>query len=184
MPVADLPAFMAELRKSDNLSARALEFTILTATRTGEALGAHWSEIDLAARTWTVPAERMKVKKAEHVVPLSDRAIELLGDAGAGHVFSIKDRGPLSSRAMLDLLERMKVDCTVHGFRSTFSDWANDKTNHDGETIEHALAHSTKGKVKKAYRRGNALEKRARLMQSWADYCLGKDQAVVIPLRA
>jgi integrase len=166
MPHTELPAFMARLHsKRDSVSARALEFLILTAGRTSEVIGAQWSEIDLKAKTWTVPAERMKASK-EHVVPLSDRVIKLLGAPGHGRVF------PLSNMAMLQLLRGMDVNgYAVHGFRSTFRDWAGDCTHHVREVIEHALAHQLKDKAEAAYRRSDALEKRRKLMNDWARYC-------------
>ena len=151
LPFADLPAFMAELRDRDSISARALEFTILTAARTSEVIGAKWSEIDLDAGVWTVPAERMKGGK-EHQVPLSKRAIAILEDLPrerGGYVFpGAKAKAPLSNMAMLELLRGMDGNgFTVHGFRSTFRDWAGDRTNFAREVIEHALAHQIKDKA-------------------------------------
>jgi integrase len=175
LPYAELPAFMAELRNRDGISARALEFTILTATRISEVLGAKWSEIDLREAVWIIPAARMKDGK-EHQVPLSRRAIELLERiprTSGGYVFSgIKPKSPLSNMAMLELLRGVRGDgLTVHGFRSTFRDWAGDRTHYPREVIEHALAHRIKDKAEASYRRGDALEKRRRLMNEWAKYC-------------
>jgi integrase len=175
MPFAELPAFMVELRKRDSISARALELTILAAGRTSEIIGAKWSEIDMKAAVWTVPAERMKGGK-EHEVPLSKRALAILDSLPrerGGYIFpGARAKAPLSNMAMLELLRGMRDDgLTVHGFRSTFRDWAGDRTNYAREVIEHALAHRIKDKAEAAYRRGDALEKRRRLMTAWANYC-------------
>jgi integrase len=174
MPFGELPAFMAELRDRDSISARALEFTILTASRTGETIGAKWCEIDLEDAVWIIPAERMKAGK-EHEVPLSKRAVAILealpreGD----YVFpGAKAKAPLSNMAMLELLRGIRGDgLTVHGFRSTFRDWAGDRTSYAREVIEHALAHRIKDKAEASYRRSAALEKRRKLMEAWAQYC-------------
>lgn len=175
LPFAELPAFMVALRERDTISARALEFTILTAARTSEVIGAKWSEMDLDAKVWTIPAERMKAGK-EHQVPLSKRAIALLESLPrerGGYVFpGSKAKAPLSNMAMLELLRRMDgKGVTVHGFRSTFRDWAGDRTNFPRDVIEHALAHRIKDKAEAAYRRSAALEKRRQLMEAWARYC-------------
>ena len=175
MAFTELPAFMAELRGRDSISARALEFTILTAARTSEAIGAKWSEIDLDAGVWTVPAERMKGGK-EHQVPLSKRALAILEDLPrerGGYVFpGARAKSPLSNMAMLELLRGMDGNgFTVHGFRSTFRDWAGDRTNYAREVIEHALAHHIKDKAEASYRRSAALDKRRQLMEAWAKYC-------------
>jgi integrase len=169
MPWRDMPAFMAELRQRESISARALELTILCAARTGETIGATWDEIDFDARIWAVPPDRMKGHK-EHRVPLSDRAVEILKDAprikGEPRVF------PLSNMAMLELLRGMRKGLTVHGFRSCFKDWAAEATNHPNIVSEAALAHTVPDKVEAAYRRGELLAKRARLMKDWAAYCI------------
>ena len=175
IPFAELPAFMAEMRERNSISARALEFTILTAARTSEALGAKWAEIDLDDAVWTVPAERMKGGK-EHQVPLSKRALailEALPRERGGFVFpGARAKAPLSNMAMLELLRGIRGQgLTVHGFRSTFRDWAGDQTNFARETIEHALAHRIKDKAEASYRRSAALEKRRKLMESWSRYC-------------
>ena len=169
-PFKQLPAFMAELRNKDLMSARSLEFVILTAARTSEVIGARWEEVDLEAKTWTVPAERMKAK-VEHVVPLSERAVEILRDLGSSA--SRSDRlFPLSNMAMLELLRGMTGDgYTVHGFRSAFRDWAGDQTSHPHDVIEFALAHGIPNKASAAYRRYRAIEKRRALMSEWARYC-------------
>ena len=179
MPFDQLPAFMADLREKEGVSARALEFTILVGSRTGEVVFADWSEIKLKEATWTIPSERMKSGK-EHVVPLSSRAIELLGSAGEGRIF-----GSLHSMSLLRFLQTMRPDLTVHGFRSTFRDWAGDRTNYARDVIEAALAHSLKDKTEKAYRRSSAIEKRRRLMEEWARYCeMPARVATVTPIRS
>ena len=189
MPYANVPAFMAALRERPAIAARALEFAILTAARTGEVLGVNWAELDLDAGEWTVPASRMKAKK-EHRVPLSGRALEILrelkGDREqpAGFVFPGERRDqPLSSMALLMLLRRMEVTATAHGFRSSFRDWVGDKTSFPREVAEAALAHGIGDKAEAAYRRGTALEKRRELMESWASYCATpRDRENVVPL--
>jgi integrase len=176
LPYADMPAFMAELRKRSGASARCLKFTILTAGRTGEAIGAKWSEIDLKARTWTVPAERMKSGK-EHVVPLSDRVLELLEALPRSSTYLFENgraHKPISNMAMSMLLRDMgHGGITVHGFRSTFRDWAAEQTNYQNHVVEMALAHVIGDKVEAAYRRGDLLKKRRNLMRDWARYCVG-----------
>lgn len=179
MPMEQLAAFMAALRDRPAVAARALEFTILTAARTGESLNARWSEIDLEAGIWIVPAERMKAR-VEHRVPLTPTALAVLADvrpllrtAKDGWVFpSQNGRRPLSQMSMLMLLRRMGVeDCTVHGFRSTFRDGAGDCTEFPRELIEAALAHTIGNALERAYRRSDAFAKRQTLMQAWADFC-------------
>jgi integrase len=182
LPYPDVAAFMAALRTRDGVSARALEFCILTAVRTNECLGARWSEIDLAAKVWTIPGERMKAG-VEHRVPLTDRCIEILGEPGDGLVFP-GPRGQLSNMALLSVLARMgRDDITVHGFRSTFRDWAAEATDHPREVAEMALAHAIGSKVEAAYRRGDLFEKRRRLMDDWATHC-GAPSAQAEQLRA
>lgn len=175
LPWQEVPAFMAELRQRDSISARALEFTILNAARTGETIGATWAEIDLDGKVWTVPAERMKAGK-DHRVPLSDRAVKILEnlprEKGSPYVFpGAKAKSPLSNMAMLELVRGMRPGLTVHGFRSVFKDWASESTNHPNIVSEAALAHTIPDKVEKAYRRGDLFAKRARLMKEWATYC-------------
>jgi integrase len=164
----ELAAFMEELRGRDTLPARALEFTILTAARTGETLGATAEEFNFKTKTWTIPGSRMKAGK-EHRVPLCDRALEILHGLepldGDDRVFAI---GPIP---MAYLLKAMRPGVTVHGFRSTFRDWAAERTNTPNHVVEQALAHTIGDKVEKAYRRGDLYQKRVRLMQQWADYC-------------
>jgi integrase len=166
LPYAELPDFMAELRDRDSTSARALEFTILTAARTGETIGATWAEIDFDAKVWTVLASRMKAGK-KHRVPLTDRTLAIL-KALPHHGDRIF---PLSNMGMLQLLRGMRPGATTHGFRSAFRDWAADSTNYPNHVVEMALAHAVGDKVEKAYRRGDLFEKRRRLMAEWDRYC-------------
>ena len=176
LPWQELPTFLAQLREREAVAALALEFCILTAARTGEVLGARWDEINAAAKVWTVPAVRMKAG-AEHRVPLSPRALEILTKLQAlrtgEFVFpSVRAGKPLSGMAMEMLLRRMQADAvTVHGFRSTFRDWAGEATNYPREIAEAALAHKVGDAVERAYRRGDALEKRRTLIESWSMFC-------------
>ncbi|TPM32959.1 site-specific integrase [Mesorhizobium sp. B2-3-5] len=176
MPYAELPAFMARLRHMDSISARALEFTILNAVRTGEAIGAKEGEFDFANKVWTIPAERMKAGKP-HRVPLSDRAITLLEtlprEAGSPYMFAGARPGkPLSNMAMLELLRGMEgmEGLTVHGFRTTFRVWAAERSNFPREIAEAALAHTLRDKTEAAYQRSDMLEKRRKLMTAWAGF--------------
>jgi len=179
LPYSELPAFMDELRQRTAVAARALEFVILTATRTSEALNATWGEFDLEAEVWTIPAARMKAR-SEHRVPLSRRALEILRElkdpdaesSADGYAFAGQREGtPLSNMALLMMLRRMKrMDITAHGFRSTFSDWASEVSPFSGELRETALAHTIQNKAERAYRRGDALEKRREMMEAWAGY--------------
>jgi integrase len=175
LPYPALAEFMAELRQQEGIAARALEFAILTVARTGEVIGAKWSEIDLEARLWTVPAERMKAGR-EHRVPLNDPAVAILiamREVWDGNfVFpGGKARRPLSNMAFLMLLRRMRRgDLTAHGFRSTFSDWCSERTNFPAEAREMALAHTVSDKVEAAYRRGDLFQKRRQVMDAWARY--------------
>jgi integrase len=166
LPYSGLPAFMAELRERDSLSAKALELTILCACRTSEVIGATWDEFDLEARVWTIPANRMKAGK-EHRIPLSDRALAIVREIPRkrARIFS------LSNMAMLELLRGMRPGLTVHGFRSSFMDWAHESTNHPKVVIDMALAHKVGDKVEAAYRRGDLRAKRAKLMAAWAEFC-------------
>jgi integrase len=167
---------MARLAATDTIASRALRFTVLTCARTGEALGARWDEIDMAERLWVVPKERMKSKR-EHVVALSDDALAILAEMQtirtSDHVFPGQKEGtPLSNMALLMLMRRLgHGDLTVHGFRSTFRDWAAEKTNFPSEAAEIALAHQVGDKVERAYRRGDLLEKRRELATAWAAHC-------------
>lgn len=186
LPYDELPAFMKELRAQGANAARALELLILTAARTGEIIGCEpEKEIDLKKAIWTVPAGRMKAGK-EHRVPLSPQAIEVIEGQPAGkYLFAGGNEGaPLSNMAMLELLRRMgRKDLTVHGFRSTFRDWAAECTSYPGDVCEMALAHAIGDKVEAAYRRGDLFEKRRLLMLDWAKYCEApKGKAQVVPL--
>ena len=177
LPYDDIGIFLQELRRSKGYSALALEFLILTAARTSEIIGAKWAEINLEKKVWTLPAGRMKVGK-EHRVPLCIRAIEILSNITSNrnpeeHVFSgWKQNKGLSNNALLALLKKMgRSNITVHGFRSTFRDWAAEEAHtFANETIELALAHTTKNKAEAAYRRGDQLERRRELMAAWNDY--------------
>jgi integrase len=177
LPYSQLPVFIAKLRQAPELCSRALEFVILTAARTSEALGARWEEIDLAAKVWTVPASRMKLRR-EHRVPLSDAAVQLLGTLPGPHeglVFPGDPGKPLSKMALPRVLDRLGLSNeTVHGFRSTFRDFADECTNYPDKIVEQALAHLVGNAVSRAYRRNDAFVRRARLMQEWADFCAGK----------
>ena len=175
MEYARLPAFLADLRTRPATAARALEFCILTATRSGEALAARWDEIDIDAKVWTVPAARTKAAR-EHKVPLTDRALAILAEmekAKSGeYVFPGQNPSkPLSNMAFEMLLRRIKLPVTTHGFRSSFRDWAGNETHFPREIAEHALAHVIGDKAEQAYRRENALARRRELMDAWARFC-------------
>lgn len=192
MPYAEVPAFMAELAGREAVAARALEFTILTAARSGETLGATWAEVDLAAAVWTIPGARMKAG-TEHRVPLSPRAVAILKaiqplntrDRSDAPLFPSTNGGALSGMAMAMLLRRMVSAVTVHGFRSAFRDWAAESTAFAHEVCEMALAHVIGNKAEAAYRRGDLFDKRRRLMDDWATYCAsnGAAGAKVTPIR-
>lgn len=174
LPFPEVATFMRDLRAREGIAARALDFLILTAARSGEVRGATWDEIDLDGRTWTIPAERMKARKA-HRVPLSEDAVALLQNlprhAGSSYVFTAPRGGKLSDATMSAVLRRMDVDATVHGFRSSFRDWAAERTSYPHEVIEQSLAHTISNAVERAYRRGDLLAKRAQLMEQWATFC-------------
>jgi integrase len=187
MPWIKLPEFMQDLRGKESLSARALEFTILTAGRTGEVIGAKWNEFDLQTKVWTVPASRMKAGQ-EHQVPLCGRAVEILNELA---MVKHKDTDlifGLSNMAMLQMLRGISPNgFTVHGFRSTFRDWAGESTNFTRELIEHALAHGIPNKTERAYRRETAVTKRRSLMAAWCRHCSSAPMpasAEVVRLRA
>jgi integrase len=192
LPYAEIGSFVVDLKEQIGISAMALEFLILTVSRTGEVIGAQWPEFDLDKKLWVVPGERMKSGR-EHRVPLPDRAIEILkelaklSDDKKGHVFpgGRADR-PLSNAAMLALLKRMeRTDITPHGFRSCFKDWAAEATGFANEISEAALAHVIGDKVEAAYRRGDLFEKRRRLMDAWAKYCATPQRsASIVGIRA
>ena len=185
MPYARVPEFTEAVKQRLSMGRLALEALILAAARSGEIRGARWSEVDLQAATWTVPAERMKAGKA-HVVPLSPAAIDVFTRAttlridGSDLVFHGAKRGrPLSDMTLLKVLRDMKEPFTVHGFRSAFRDWVAEQTNFAGEVAEAALAHAIPNKVEAAYRRTDFLEKRRKLMDAWGAYCTGSSSNVV-----
>lgn len=188
LPYDQIRPFMARIRQSDSISAKALEFTILTVGRTSEALFATGAEIDLQQAVWTVSGDRMKSGR-DHRVPLSDAALaiarERIDAGGAGYLFPGLKRGrPLSNMAMCKILKLTgNGNYTVHGFRSTFRDWAGDKTAFPREIIEAAMAHVVGDEAEQAYRRSDALERRRKLMNAWAQYCEAA-AAIVIPIRA
>jgi integrase len=187
MPFLQVGAFLAGLRTRDCIAALALEFTILTATRTNEVLGATPEEFDLDAGVWVVPASRMKAAK-EHRVPLSARAVEIaragLSLRGKFAFPGYRSARPLSNMAMLNLLERMKVPFTVHGFRSSFRDWAAEQTSFPHEVCEMALAHTISNAAEAAYRRGDLFMKRRLLMDAWAEFIAHPIRSEVTPIRA
>jgi integrase len=190
LPHAQIPEFMAQLRTRAGSVARALEFTILCAVRSGETIGATWSELDLAEKVWTVPAQRMK-RGREHRVPLSDRTVEILESLprdNSEFVFNGPRRAGLSPGAMKMLLQRSlgKAGITVHGFRSAFRDWAGETTAFPHDVCEAALSH-IRGKTERAYQRGDLFNKRRRLMNEWAEYCASPPQrtgADIVPIGA
>jgi integrase len=177
MPYDAVPSFLVHLHARLSAPRLALEFLILTATRSGEVRGARWDEIDLEAKLWTIPASRMKVGK-EHVVPLSAAVIDVLGRTSQFHapcsnlLFPGRDvRRPLSDMTLLKILRYADLPYTVHGFRSAFRDWIAEQTSYPGEVAEAALAHTVANKVEAAYRRTNYLEKRREMMVDWATFC-------------
>jgi integrase len=197
LPVAQVGAFMQKLRTVEGMGARALEFAILTAARSGEVRGATWSEIDLEGKVWTVPAARMKAGM-EHRVPLSTAALALLKALAKAHkladadpadeperlVFRASRGGQLSDMTLSAVLRRMKVAAVPHGFRSTFRDWAAERSNHPHEVAEMALAHTIESKSEAAYRRGDLLEKRRAVMADWAAFLARPEKpAKVVPLK-
>jgi integrase len=199
LPWKQIGAFMAKLGEEDGAAALALRFAILTAARTNEVIGATWGEVDWESAVWTVPSERMKAGK-EHRVPLSGPVLAVLQEAAKLRRSSSPDapvfpggkgrkgHGALSNMGMLVLLRRMRrSDITVHGFRSSFRDWAAEATGYQREVVEAALAHTIESKVEQAYRRGDLFEKRRRLMNDWAAFCgriMGREGANVVPMRS
>ena len=188
LPYDDLPAFMVELRKRESMGRWALEAAILTAARSGEVRLAEWSEFDMEAATWTIPAERMKAGR-EHVVPLSAPALALFERMKAhkredsNYVFCGTKRGkPLSDMTLTKALRDMGLDVTAHGFRSTFRDWVAEKTSYHADLAEAALAHVVSDKTVAAYQRGTMLEKRRLLMDAWATFCSNESIDKVVPL--
>jgi len=191
LPFNEIAGFIGQLRQREGMAPRALEFVILTACRTNEALNATWREIDLENKVWTIPAARMKANK-EHRVPLSDDAITILKavkplrtDESALVFPGTRKNTALSSMSLLAVLKRMGMtQITTHGFRSTFRDWAAERTSYATHVVEMALAHAIGDKVEAAYRRGDLFEKRSRLMAEWARYCNAKlDQAKTVAMR-
>ena len=176
LPYAELPSFLLALREQQGAAARALEFAILTAARSGEVRGARWSEIDLIDKVWTIPARRMKGGR-EHRIPLAPRALAIMREMHAhaddGFVFPGNRPGkPFSKMAIPDVLHRMgRGDVTVHGFRSSFRDWAAETTGYPNHVVEQALAHAIGNAVEKAYRRSDLFDKRRKLMGAWATFC-------------
>lgn len=190
LSVDGIGVFIRDLREREGIAARALEVLILTAARSGEIRGMTWDEISLDEAVWVVPADRMKAKR-EHRVPLSARVVEVLRSmpvvAGGGLVFpGMREGSPLSDMTLTAVLRRMgRGDLTAHGFRSTFRDWAAERTNYPREVAEAALAHTIENKVEAAYRRGDLFEKRRRMMEDWARFCDTVQSAgEVVPIRA
>jgi integrase len=171
-----VPSFVARLGEMAGMGARAVEFLLFTATRSGEVRGATWDEVDLKGQIWTIPADRMKAGK-EHRVPLSTQALRLLRDLprfeGSGYVFTAARGGSLSDMTLSAVFRRMEVDAVPHGLRSTFRDWAAERTNYAHEVVEMALAHTISNQVERAYRRGDLFEKRTALMRDWARHFVG-----------
>lgn len=192
LPYAAIGDFMAEIRERAGMSARALEFTVLTAARTGETIGAKWGEIDFAAKLWIVPGERTKSGR-EHRVPLSEQALDVLArtpheDKAGADSFIFPGSRPklgLSNMSMLKLLRDVRPGLTVHGFRSSFRDWAAEQTNFPRDIAEAALAHVLRDKTEAAYLRGDKLEKRRKLMAAWGGYCARPSSSggSVVPIR-
>ena len=185
MPYLDVPPFMTQLREGTSVGRLALEFAILTASRSGEVRGALWREIDLKSALWTIPAARMKAG-AEHIIPLSTAALRALERARQFEttdnplVFPGQKAGkPLSDMTLTKICRDMGVDAVPHGFRSSFRDWVSEETSFDGTVAEMALAHTVENKVERAYRRGNLLEKRRALMTAWGSYCEGSSRDIV-----
>ena len=188
LPYIELPAFMHELKALPGIPARALEFLILTAARTGEVVGAMWDEFDLDAALWTVPSDRMKSGR-EHRVPLSARAVELLAalprEGEIVFVSPVRAQSSISDAALLQTVRRLRKDIVPHGFRSTFSDWAHERTNFANHAIELSLAHTVGKATENAYRRGDMLLKRRLLMDAWTSFVTWPPAAAdVVPIRA
>jgi len=184
LPYSSMYGFMQKLQKRHGMGARALEFIILTATRSGEVRGAKWEEIDLDTNVWTIPGERMKAGK-KHRVPLSKPAVKLLKSLpeDGEHIFKAPKGGQLSDMTMTKVLRDMKVDAVPHGFRSTFRTWAAETTNFPHEVCEQALAHTIKSKVEAAYQHSDMLQKRATLMEAWGTFTETKLDGKVTQLK-
>jgi integrase len=189
MPYDGVSAFIGDLRAREATAALALEFCILTAARSGEVLGLRRSEVDLERAIWTVPASRMKAGR-EHRVPLSGRAVAILKGLAMSHggdfIFAAQERNkPLSNMAMDMMLRRMKREgVTVHGFRSSFRDWAGNVSSFPREVAETALSHVIGDKAEQAYRRSDALDKRRKLMEAWSAFCEPRKDGNIVRLRA
>jgi integrase len=189
MPFDDVPGLMRALAGREDLTAKALRFVVLTGARSGEARGARWEEIDLVSRVWTVPGERMKAGRP-HRVPLSEEASAIVQELSTHRLseFVFPGQGKadfISETSIRKLLRRLKAEgVTIHGFRSSFRDWAGERTQFPREVAEQALAHRVGDETERAYRRGDALDKRRLLMQAWADFCTGKEGARIVPMRA
>ena len=187
MAFDDVPEFIGKLRAREAMAALALEFLILTAARSGEVLGARWAEFDLDAKVWTIPAARMKAGR-EHRVPLSSRALAIVEEAARGRVGEFVFAGqkadkPLSPAALKMVLRRMKVDgATVHGMRSSFSDWASETTIFQREVVEQCLSHAVGDSVERAYRRRDVLEKRRAVLEAWAQFIEPRTSSNVVHL--
>jgi integrase len=186
LPYAEIPPFMEQVRARDGITPRALEFTILTASRIGEALGARWGEVDLEARLWIIPPERMKSGK-EHRVPMAPRVVAIVEEMAASRLSEfvfpgVKQGRPLSDMGARTLVPELHEGVTRHGFRSTFRDWAAETTGFPNHVVEMALAHAIGDAVEAAYRRGDLLEKRRALMQAWAAFC-ERTSAEVVPMK-
>lgn len=185
----EVPQLMIELRSNFTTQRRALEFTILTAVRTDETLGATWDEVDFDAKVWTIPKERMKATRP-HIVPLSDRALELLRDMPRAKdnsvIFAGNGRtGKLSARSLASLLADLRDNCTVHGMRSSFRDWAGEQTATPPDVVEHCLAHRVGNTTERSYARSTLLEKRRQLMNVWSRYCCSPVMdAEIVPLKS
>lgn len=177
LPLNQIKDFMTSLYTKDGFGSQALAFLILTVARSGEVRGATWDEIDFSAKTWTIPAARMKAGK-EHRIPLSDAAIRILQNQprhdGVNYIFPALRGGKLSDTTLLAVMRRMNVTAVPHGFRSTFRDWVAEHTNFPNEVAEMALAHTIKSRVESAYRRGDLFKKRKQMMTKWASFCHGK----------
>lgn len=187
LPFSGVASFMADLRKREGMAARALEFTIITASRSGEVRGMTWDEINLDSKVWTVPAERIKAGK-QHKVPLSAEAIKLLKALPrfekTNHVFPSRKGGPMSDMSLTAVMRRMGVDAVPHGFRSTFKDWARSCTSYPDEVSELALAHVNSDATRAAYARDELLPKRTRMMADWAKYCSNPQKSGdVVPMK-
>jgi integrase len=183
LPVRDIGAFLVELRKRHGQGARALEFSILTASRSGEVRGMTWDEVDIDRSLWVIPGERMKSGK-EHRVPLSKAALKVLGEPGEGLVFPAPRGGMVSDMTLSKVLRSMDIDAVPHGFRSTFKDWAREYTRYPDEVSEPALAHVNSDATRAAYARSELIEQRRKLMDDWARFCSKISEAgKVVPIR-